>query len=107
MSAVTTMTNTGGGGVEIPNLGPSRQASDKENRARSVVHNTFDWIIEQSKENPFLARQIDSVLDRSLPERLVKLIDDRKDSNSNADCIKMFLCKGAPFVWYVCSNKFH
>lgn len=100
MSAVTAMTT--GGGVEVPNLSPSRQIPEKDEqqpRQRSIVDDTFGWIFEQSKKNGFLAQQIDSMLERNLPERLVRLVDDETAPNPNTDCIKQFLCKTAPIIW--------
>lgn len=71
-------------------------------KAASIWGDTVGWIVEQSKTNPYLTQQIESMLEKDLPERIIGLIDDGNDEESakkNTDCIKQLLCKTAPFIW--------
>lgn len=89
----------GVGSINIPTAG-SRQFSDN-NRPRSLsFENPFDWILNQQTNNEHLSNQMVSIHDKTLPERLAKSIDDKSERNdSTKDCIKLLLCKSAPFVW--------
>lgn len=78
-----------------------KQAEDKE--SASIWEDTLGWILERSKSNAFLTEQLNTMLDRHLPERLVNLVDgddnEETPTNGNSDCIKQLLCKTTPFVW--------
>lgn len=93
LSAFTNMTGNTGAKPNI-NIGVSERAQ----RSESIWDDTLGWVLKQSKSNPFLSQQIESMLDKNLPDRIVKLIDD-DDDDENTDCIKMLLCKTAPFIW--------
>lgn len=73
-------------------------------KAASIWGNTVGWIVEQSKSNPYLTQQIETMLERDLPERIIRMVDNgnnvnEESSKKNTDCIKQLLCKTAPFIW--------
>lgn len=39
------------------------------------------------------------VRNKSLPQRLVEIVGTFEERTGEADCIKLLLCKSAPFVW--------
>lgn len=85
----------------------TRRLSDdtinESSKATSIWDNALDWIVEQSKTNPFLSQHIQAMLDKDLPERIVQMVDtedsDGKLPSENTDCIKQLLCKTTPFIW--------
>lgn len=106
LSAFTTM--AGAKPNETTNVNErTRRLSDdtiNENpKATSIWDNALDWIVEQSKTNPFLSQHIQAMLDKDLPERIVQMVDsedsDGKLLSENTDCIKQLLCKTTPFIW--------
>lgn len=73
-----------------------------DEEANPIWDNTIGWILDQSKSSKFLSEKIDVMLDKSLPERLVDLVDNENDEtapNENINCVKQLLCKTAPFIW--------
>lgn len=102
MSAFTGTTAT----QKIPNENmlatrhPSENYKTEQSRALPIIENVFDWILDQSKTNPFLSQQINAMLDKELPERILNYIDegDDKDREMQTDCIKMLICKSAPII---------
>lgn len=79
------------------------QDNNVDEEAKSIWDDTIGWIVEQSKSSTFLSQQLDAMLDKDLPERLVNLVDNGNDDetarNENIDCVKQLLCKTAPFIW--------
>lgn len=108
MSAFTTMT-TRMGAKPNENIGISertRRFEDKgsiDEEAKSIWNDPIGWILEQGKSNTLFSKQLDAMLDKDLPERLVNLVDNGNDDatirNQNGDCVKQLLCKTAPFIW--------
>lgn len=39
------------------------------------------------------------VRDKNLPQRLVDIVGELEQKAGDADCVKLLLCKSAPFVW--------
>lgn len=39
------------------------------------------------------------VRDKNLPQRLVDIVGELEQNAGDADCVKLLLCKSAPFVW--------
>lgn len=88
-----------------------RPRSLNENNAQpkestQIWDNAINWILNQSKTNTYLSQQIELMLDRNLPDRIVQLVDDGNGaaaaaalSRQRTDCIKQLLCKTAPFIW--------
>lgn len=83
-----------------------RSLNDDEQQKQSshIWDNAINWIINQGKTNPLLSQQIELMLDRNLPDRIVQLVDDGNGaaaalSRQRTDCIKQLLCKTAPFIW--------
>lgn len=83
-----------------------RSLNDNEQPKQStqIWDNAINWILNQSKTNAFLSQQIELMLDRNLPDRIVQLVDDGNGaaaalSRQRTDCIKQLLCKTAPFIW--------
>ncbi|XP_031636173.1 uncharacterized protein LOC116349060 [Contarinia nasturtii] len=75
-----------------------------DEESQSIWDDTIGWILEQRKNNPFLSKHIDAMLDKNLPERLVNMVDngngrDDTSTDANSDCVKQLLCKTAPFIW--------
>lgn len=108
MSAFTTMTNrmSAKPNQNIDITERNRRLSDDDDNdesGSSFWDNTLAWILERSRSNEFLSQQVDTMLDRSLPERLVNMVDNGNDdetsTNEQTDCIKQLLCKTAPFIW--------
>lgn len=81
----------------------SDDINNESSKASSIWDNAVDWIVEQSKTNPFLSQHIQAMLDKDLPDRIVQLVDsddnDGKLPSENTDCIKQLLCKTSPFIW--------
>lgn len=79
------------------------EKNDENAKASSIWDNALDWIVEQSKSNPFLSQQIDTMLDKNLANRIIGMVDngDNNDAlpSENTDCIKQLLCKATPFIW--------
>lgn len=75
--------------------------NDENSKATSIWDNALDWIVEQSKSNPFLSQQIEAMLDQNLADRIVGLVDNNDDvlPSEKTDCIKQLLCKTTPFIW--------
>lgn len=103
MSAFTGTTDT----QKIPNenILATRHASEnyktEQPRALPIIENAFDWILDQSKKSPFLSQQINAMLDKELPERILNYIDEGDDKDremQTTDCIKMLICKSAPII---------
>lgn len=102
MSAFTGTAET----QKIPNenIVETRHASEnyktEQPRALPIIENAFDWILDQSKKNPFLSQQMNAMLDKELPERILNYIDegDDNDRKMQTDCIKMLICKSAPII---------
>lgn len=105
MSAFTGTTKT----QKIPNENilpetrhPSENYKTEQPRALPIIENVFDWILDQSKKKPFLLQQINAMLDKELPERILSYIDDGEDDKENGemqtDCIKMLICKSVPII---------
>lgn len=69
-------------------------------RALPIVDNAFDWILDKSKQSPFLAQQLNVMLDKELPDRIINYIDDgnNKDQQQETDCIKLLICKIGPII---------
>lgn len=107
MSAFSNMTNRMSAkpdlNVNINERNRRLNDDDGEGDNSSFWENTVGWILERSKSNDFLSQQLDVMLDRSLPERLVSMVDNGNNdeiiSNERTDCIKQLLCKTAPFIW--------
>lgn len=87
-----------------------RSLNDDEQPKQStqIWDNAVNWILNQSKTNAYLSQQIELMLDRNLPDRIVQLVDDGNGaaaaaapalSRQRTDCIKQLLCKTAPFIW--------
>lgn len=77
----------------VPN---SRRTTETE----QAMHNPFDWIVEKQSSDNELSSQLDALQHRDLTERVVRSIDENDIRNeTNTDCIKLLLCKSAPFVW--------
>lgn len=75
----------------------SRRNTDSEPQA---MNNPFDWIVEKQTSDNELSGQLEELQHRDLTERMVRSIDDGNIRNeTNTDCIKLLLCKSAPFVW--------
>lgn len=76
----------------------SRRINENINQqGPSIWDNTLGWMLEQSKSNQFLSQQMNAMLDKQLPERVVKMIDG--DVPGNSDCMKQLICKTTPFIW--------
>lgn len=82
--------------------------SEQPKESTQMWDNAINWILNQSKTNAYLSQQIEIMLDRNLPDRIVQLVDDGNDgsgaaaaalSRKSTDCIKQLLCKTAPFIW--------
>lgn len=90
-------------GIDIPGQSRQYQQSYREAKPRSIFDNAFDWIFEQSKMNPILSQYITTMLEKSLPENIAKLIDDNNGNfdlhERNTECIKLLICKSAPIIW--------
>lgn len=85
---------------------PTNNDDVEDAESASIWEDTLGWLLERSKSNEFLSKQLETMLDRDLPDRLVNLVDngdngDNGDSppNGNIDCIKQLLCKTTPFIW--------
>lgn len=84
-----------------------RSLNDNEQPKQStqIWNNAINWILDHSKTNAYLSQQIELMLDRNLPDRIVQLVDDGNGaaaaalSRQRTDCIKQLLCKTAPFIW--------
>lgn len=78
--------------------------SERSRRSESIWDNTLGWVLEHSKSNAFLSQQMESMLDKNLPDRIVNLVDDDDENtdstfaSENTDCIKVLLCKTGPFI---------
>lgn len=102
MSAFTGTADT----QKIPNgnILRTRHASEhykaEQPRALPIIEDAFDWILDQSRKNPFLSQQINAMLDKELPERILNYIDegDDNDREMQTNCIKMLICKSAPII---------
>lgn len=79
-----------------PPAANSRRNTDTE----PAMNNPFDWIVEKQTSDNELSGQLDALQHRDLTERMVRSIDENNVRNeTNTDCIKLLLCKSAPFVW--------
>lgn len=79
-----------------PSAANARRTTDTE----PSMNNPFDWILEKQSTDKELSSQLDSIQHRDLTERMVRSIDEKNVRNeTNTDCIKLLLCKSAPFVW--------
>lgn len=79
-----------------PSATNSRRTTDTE----PPMNNPFDWIVEKQTSDIELSSQLDALQHRDLTERMVRSIDEQNIRNeTNTDCIKLLLCKSAPFVW--------
>lgn len=72
--------------------------------APSILDNAFEWIYKQSNNNPVLAKYMSAMLDKDLPENVVRLIDENNANldgmvAANVDCVKLLICKSAPIIW--------
>lgn len=70
----------------------------------SILENAFEWIYDQSNKNPLVAKYVTAMLDKDLPENIVKLIETNndkadKENAANVDCVKLLICKSAPIIW--------
>lgn len=77
---------------------------NEPSRSSSILENAFEWIYEQSNKNPVLAKYVTAMLDKDLPENVVKLIEANNDkmdreNAANVDCVKLLVCKSAPIIW--------
>lgn len=82
----------------------SADTNEQPTKSTQIWDNAINWIYNQSKTNAFLSQQIEMMLDRNLPDRIVQLVDDgNADATAlprqSTDCIKQLLCKTAPFIW--------
>lgn len=95
--------NQNGFNAGAPNDFPLPESAQQDTykpqeKARSLTFdNSFDWILEKQSKNPMLSKQLLDVQHKSLPQRIVRSIDDGNETNTA--CIKLLLCKCAPFVW--------
>lgn len=39
------------------------------------------------------------VRDKNLPQRVIDVVDTLEEKTGDADCLKLLVCKSAPFVW--------
>lgn len=80
----------------------SGEYKTEQPRSMPIVDNAFDWILDRSKQHSFLSQQLNVMLDKRLPERIINYIDDGNDDNQqqqqNTDCIKLLICKTAPII---------
>lgn len=68
--------------------------------AEPLMKNPFDYIAEKRMTSNELANQMEALQHRDLTERIVRSIEEQNIRNeTNTDCIKLLLCKSAPFVW--------
>lgn len=71
--------------------------------SKTIWEDTLGWLLERSKSNEFLSKQLETMLDRDLPERLVNMVESGDNAEyspkGNSDCIKQLLCKTTPFIW--------
>lgn len=77
---------------------------DDQSSAPSILENAFEWVYEQSKQNPALGNYMNAMLDKNLPENIVKLINENYENAgsmnaANIDCVKLLVCKSAPIIW--------
>lgn len=75
-----------------------------QSSASSILENAFEWIYEQSKKNPALGNYMNAMLDKNLPENIVKMINENYENSgsmnaANIDCVKLLVCKSAPIIW--------
>lgn len=81
-------------------VNPAVANSRRNTEAEQPMHNPFDWIVDKQATDNELSSQLDALQHRDLTERMVRSIDEKNYRNAtNTDCIKMLLCKSAPFVW--------
>lgn len=81
--------------VDVPE---SSSYSDFPNTTRSVREGTpFGWTITDHQRK--LPSLIAGAQDNKLLEYLVEPISTMQQSTTDGECIKLLLCKTAPFVW--------
>ncbi|XP_055905991.1 uncharacterized protein LOC129941391 [Eupeodes corollae] len=60
-------------------------------------HTPLDWILTNPPEG--LSDFIEQITDRKLPDKLVEAIGKLEAQPGQGDCIKLLMCKSAPFIW--------
>lgn len=100
VSAFAGMTGVNGGVKPNVNIG----ITERSRRSASIWDNPLGWILEVSKSNEYLSQQLETMLDKNLPDRIVRMVDVDESSgeevpNKDTDCIKVLLCKTTPFIW--------
>lgn len=91
-------------GAETLNNYQEQMYRSEPSASSSIVENAFEWIFEQSNKNPLLAKYMTAMLDKDLPENIVKLFDENNEKldgmgATNVDCVKLLICKSAPIIW--------
>lgn len=57
----------------------------------------MDWILNNPNES--LGNLLKQIRDRNLPQSLINMVGKIEPESGDGDCIKLLLCKGAPFIW--------
>lgn len=73
--------------------------NDDDDNDGDDIHNgsPLDWILDS--KSPMLASILSGVRDRRLPDRMIAAIGALERRPGEVGCIKLLLCKCAPFVW--------
>ncbi|XP_055857620.1 uncharacterized protein LOC129920300 [Episyrphus balteatus] len=71
---------------------------DQQNERSSRSDDTpLDWILTNPPEG--LSDFMKQIIDGKLPDKLVEAIGRLETQNGQGDCIKLLMCKSAPFIW--------
>lgn len=71
---------------------------DQAQKPRSVSDGTpIDWILNNPNEN--LGNLLKQIRDNKLPQYLIEMVEKIEGKQGDGDCVKLLLCKSAPFIW--------
>lgn len=57
----------------------------------------MDWILTNPNEQ--LNKLLVQVRDKNLPQTLIEMVKSMEKRTGDGDCIKLLICKTAPYVW--------
>lgn len=74
-----------------------QQHYPRNSRNMMIEGTPLDWVLE-NQSSPF-QKMLSEVRDRNLPQRIEEMVGKMENTVGEADCLKLLVCKSAPFVW--------
>ncbi|XP_073837982.1 uncharacterized protein [Musca autumnalis] len=78
--------------------GPEERYSPTEHQPRMLTDGTpLDWFLQNPSKK--MKSMLSEAIDSGLTDKITTMISNYETEEGQTDCVKMLMCKSAPFIW--------